>query len=655
MSQASNSMINCAAQSDENYFSDLLLSLWATQGAAFQKHHDLSTEQGREYFVYWLLTNGGALFPGISDEIQRDLIRCSHIYPYCDGPVTSTLLLRSILRFRTDVQLKGSVNSEERFRSAWQWFLHGGFRDYGLPNGLPVISGVDLFECKFFESNGFKTVIPQVATFLFRIHNDYVKNIKKPYYIYSWYYHTGIWALSSLHNPFGDTVLAALAAKREERPLPDGVSPWASWFYDANLIADQFELLDSEQVEDQNIEGWWREFGIHLYCEANARLSTLLPELSLKPVVVQNSTETAPQIALVGYPKGEFGIGEDIRLLRQSLESVGLESTAFRVPGTIVAREGINEPCLDIAVLSSGVKTVFYAMPAFDTLMLYARNGRSNFPDAKKIGFWQWELEKFPREARFAFNLIDEVWCHSAHSENSFRVESNKPVYRVPLPVSVPVTSKANRSDYGLPEDSFVFFTSFDGASYISRKNPLATIEAFQRAFPKSERNVVLLIKVMNQQMSSIWRECMGRIASDSRIRVINQVMDRIEYYRLLQSIDAVISLHRAEGFGRLMAEAMAYSIPVIASGYSGNMDFMNDDNSWLVPGELVPLFSGDYPFHNGQRWFSADVDVASKMLIECREDAAIRLSKAEKGRNTIESNYSIDACGKFYKKLMGY
>ncbi|MCJ9758968.1 glycosyltransferase, partial [Agrobacterium sp. SHOUNA12C] len=358
-------------------------------------------------------------------------------------------------------------------------------------------------------------------------------------------------------------------------------------------------------------------------------------------------------VSLVGYPRGEFGLGEDIRLLRASLNEVQIKPTVVNAPWTIMARQAIDEPSVEADVATFDGDVMIYVMPAFDTLTLLNKVGPSAFSARRKIGFWQWELERFPPPARMAMELVDEIWCHSEHSARAFRGATDKPVIRVPLPVMVPELPRVSRSNFGLEDDSFVVFTSFDGASSISRKNPLGAVLAFQSAFPReTHRKARLIVKAMNVHDDSLWRECMRKAAQDPRIIIRNTVMDRLEYYELLQCCDVVLSLHRAEGFGRLMAEAMALGIPVVASAYSGNMDFMNDKNSWLVSGETLPVLFGDYPFYQDQIWFEPDVGSAAEALRDCESNAEKRGQFIIAAKQTMD-RYSTQNCGREYLKLL--
>ncbi|MCM2458017.1 glycosyltransferase [Rhizobium sp. CG4] len=402
-------------------------------------------------------------------------------------------------------------------------------------------------------------------------------------------------------------------------------------------------------VED--IYHWWDETGHSAYgvMEFPYSPSEVLPVGSANVQTVEGGVS----ISLVGYPRGEFGLGEDIRLLRASLQTVGIQPDVIRVPWKITAREGISEPIIEADEAEFGSDVMIYVMPAFDTLTLLNKVGPRAFSARRKIGYWQWELSKFPETALMAFDLIDEIWCHSKHSAKAFRAATDKPVIEVPLPVKPPVIERVARSAFNLKEQSFVVFTSFDGASSISRKNPMAAILAFQKAFPRGEYpQMQLVVKAMNALDDGLWRDCVRKSYLDDRIQIKNEVLDRGAYYQLLACCDVVLSMHRAEGFGRLMAEAMAIGVPVIATGYSGNLDFMTQDNSWLISGQNCKLVPGDYPFYKGQEWMEPDIDEAAGALRDCYIDRAKRERFVTNAKETLE-RYSLQSCGEEYLKLL--
>ncbi|MGV1861478.1 glycosyltransferase family 4 protein, partial [Rhizobium rhizogenes] len=406
-----------------------------------------------------------------------------------------------------------------------------------------------------------------------------------------------------------------------------------------------------EKVSQVDFRKWWNHF-------ADTEYALKKRPVHDNPPAKDHSLPAEPEnrhtsIALAGYPRGEFGLGEDIRLLRASLQTVGVEPDVIRVPWKITAREGINEQITEADEADFGSDVMIYVMPAFDTLTLLNKVGTRAFSARRKIGYWQWELSKFPEPAMMAFDLVDEVWCHSEHSAKAFREATDKPVIRVPLPVQPPAFEHVARSTFNLNENSFIVFTSFDGASSISRKNPMAAILAFQKAFPRNTHpDVQLVVKAMNALDDGLWRDCVRKSYLDDRIHIRNEVLDRDAYYQLLACCDVVLSMHRAEGFGRLMAEAMAIGIPVISTGYSGNLDFMTQDNSWLIPGQICKLVPGDYSFYKGQEWMEPDIDKAAEALRDCLVNPAKRECLIANAKKTLD-RYSLQNCGKQYLALI--
>jgi len=421
---------------------------------------------------------------------------------------------------------------------------------------------------------------------------------------------------------------------------------------------DLQNAFDISQAADfRALREWWLKTGWLEYVRTGevsaARSAPIIRSEKIAETSLTRQLSERHPVSLVGYPRGEFGLGEDIRLLRNSLQTTGIEPNVIRAPWQIIARQTIEEPAQEADIATFDSEVMLYVMPAFDTLTLLNKVGLRAFTAKRKIGYWQWELDRFPDPAKIAFDLIDEIWCHSEHSARAFRSATDKPVVKVPLPVFVPEVEPVPRSTFGFSERNYIVFSSFDGASSISRKNPMGVILAFQQAFPTTKwPDARLVIKAMNTIDDALWRECQRKAALDNRIRIFDRVLGRNEYYELLQSCDVVLSMHRAEGFGRVMAEAMALEIPTVASGYSGNLDFMSEENSWLVPGVLLPLVPGDYPFYQGQEWLEPDIGEAAKALLDCFENWEKRARLVENAKATIEC-YSPVNCGRFYADLL--
>jgi hypothetical protein len=355
-------------------------------------------------------------------------------------------------------------------------------------------------------------------------------------------------------------------------------------------------------------------------------------------------------VNVIGYGRAEFGIGEDVRMVVKALTEVEIETAVPKIDLQIAARQN------DKTLLGNEVPRPVYqknliCMPAYEILRLMAGTQRDILDRRYNIGFCQWELSRIPDHLLCALDVLDEVWTASSFTMDAVRSVTNKPVIHMPMTVSLPrATKKWTRKDFSLPEQDFIYLTVLDGNSSLGRKNPLATVLAFLEAFPV-EKNIRLVIKAMNvSAYHSEWQRILGYAELDSRITLIAEVMKREQLLGLQSVCDCFVSLHRSEGFGRNIAEAMLLGKPVIVSDYSGNQDFTNKETSFLVSGNLISLKPGDYPFFNMQQWFEPNIDMASAMLKLCLEFPIIRQQRAIAGQALILEKFSPLRVGEAYK-----
>jgi len=314
---------------------------------------------------------------------------------------------------------------------------------------------------------------------------------------------------------------------------------------------------------------------------------------------------------LIGFAYGELGIGEDIRMAVAACEAAKIPYKIVNIsPG-----DDVRQNDLTLKERIEGVKEQtryainVFIMPGFDMVSrLFLRQGNEVFDGYYNIGWWPWELAVWPKAWDRAFDLVDEVWAGSQFSFEMYKASTNKPISLMPLAVSVANVKTLDRKHFNLPEDSYLFLYIFDFNSHLKRKNPEAAIEAFQKAFPmKSSKvkgkastpsKVGLVLKVMNTKLKDPkWLAFEKICVEDERIQIINQTLDREEILGLIQTCDAYVSPHRAEGFGRTLAEAMLLGKPVIATNYSGNAFYMEPTLTLPVDYDLVPAREGDYHF----------------------------------------------------------
>ena len=208
--------------------------------------------------------------------------------------------------------------------------------------------------------------------------------------------------------------------------------------------------------------------------------------------------------------------------------------------------------------------------------------GRARVRGRRIIGYWAWELPRLPDDWNASFRYVHEMWVPSTFTRDAVAAATDKPVHVVPHPIPDVAPTPNMRGKLGLPADALVVLNVFHLGSAFSRKNPLASVAAFRKAFGDA-RDRILAIKLINNGGPDARRELDAAIAGASNIRVIEGMLPEADMAGLMDAADIVISLHRSEGFGLVPAQAMALGKPVIATAWSGNLDFMRKDNSALV------------------------------------------------------------------------
>lgn len=345
----------------------------------------------------------------------------------------------------------------------------------------------------------------------------------------------------------------------------------------------------------------------------STRVATLAPMPSTRPY--------ANGVNIFGYFRGQFGLGESARMYARALLAAGYPVALIDID--IDLPHGLRDASLEGHIGTEACHAVNLIFVNPDYLrQAWASIGPARLEGRHTIACWFWELEKVPDDWRWAIDAVDELVVASAFVEEAFRRVTDKPILRVPLPISGGFDSGASRQDFGLSPDEFVFLTTFDFHSSIHRKNPFAAIAAFRKAFAVGRNDVRLLVKSSNgYRHTEQLRHLLSMAVEDPRIIVRDQVIDRSHMHALQRCADAYISLHRAEGFGLGLAECMAMGKPVIGTGWSGNLDFMTPENSALVKYTLIPVEPGEYPHAAGALWADADVGHAAEMMRRMVDD----------------------------------
>ena len=282
-----------------------------------------------------------------------------------------------------------------------------------------------------------------------------------------------------------------------------------------------------------------------------------------------------------------------------------------------------------------------------------SRPWQLRIPGSYRIGYWFWEFEQWPTEWNGALDLVDEIWVASDFVATGLRGKTGKPIRRIPPPLRLDIPEPLSRSTLNVRPDSFLFLFSFDFNSSVHRKNPLGTIRAFRTAFAGDERDVSLVIKCINgarypNEMALLQKE----IANNDRIRLIDMAMPRQEVLALLNTADCYVSLHRSEGFGLGLAESMYMGKPTIATAYSSNLDFMNNDNSCLVDCKIINVNPGEYYYSgtNPLAWADPDIEHAAALMRKLYDEPVFRNRIAARGQVEVRAMYDPSAIGSLFR-----
>ena len=346
-----------------------------------------------------------------------------------------------------------------------------------------------------------------------------------------------------------------------------------------------------------------------------------------------------------GYFNGEFGVGEFGRLVARAAIATSLPVT------TLVNRqtESRQDEEFDFTDSNALFSVTIGSVNADQFEAWLAEIPRELRAHSKFIGVWAWEIESFPEKFFPAFELVDEVWAISNFVRDSIKKQTKKEVHVFPAPISAPkVTEKLDRSLIGLRDGEVFNLFMFDYFSVFKRKNPLDLISAHILAFPEG-LGPKLVIKTLNGFRNQPQQDQLRKAALNrDDIIIVDAYVSREQLNSLLSECQVYISLHRSEGYGLTLAEAMALGKPVIATGYSGNMDFMNDKNSVLVPFELVHVGEDAFPYPKDSQWAQPDIEYAAKAIRTLSLDSNLRLNIGAKAFNDVTSVFTMQRAADF-------
>jgi glycosyltransferase involved in cell wall biosynthesis len=349
-------------------------------------------------------------------------------------------------------------------------------------------------------------------------------------------------------------------------------------------------------------------------------------------------------INVVGYLRSESGVGQAARAVVSALDAAGLAVLPVHPHDVPPSRQGTA--FATVAPEAAGFGTTLLCVTAYETPGFAASVPERFFAGRRTIGLWWWEVDVFPDFMRAGFEHVDEVWVGSEHIARAIGPWAGEiPVRVVRVPVVRAPATTLTRADLGLPAGP-VFLTVFGYYSSVARKNPAGAIEAFMRAFAPGE-GPTLVVKAIDHEAHPDEHAKLEELAArHPDVHLMPGYVDEARMHALVQHADAVVSLHRAEGFGFTPAEAMAVGKPVIATGYSGNLDYMHDENAFLVDGPLVPIGPEGAPYPAEGLWADPDLDQAATFMRLVVEQPEVARERGRRAERDMAERYSPAAAG---------
>ncbi len=351
---------------------------------------------------------------------------------------------------------------------------------------------------------------------------------------------------------------------------------------------------------------------------------------------------------LIGYIDAQLGLGQSLRGLALSMSQ---SAAHFNIYPFGVGVEGRRSDAYmpELYDLANAHAVNVIEVTADELPTVFEHVSKDHFDRSYNVLRTYWELAKAPEIWRPHLEAIDEIWAPNAFVAESFRGIFDRVITIIPPCVERPVPEMDGHGYFGLEKGRVHFLFSFDYYSFPQRKNPLAVVRAFRAAFPDMSERVGLIVKSTGAvgHFPEMKEELRAAARYDERIQLIEESLPRQEMLALMAAADCYVSLHRSEGFGFGMAEAMALGKSVIGTDYSGNTDFLTVETGYPVPYALRNVGPDEYVHTEGQVWADPDEAACAAAMRRVATNREEALAKALAGQRLIAERYSPPAVGR--------
>ena len=346
---------------------------------------------------------------------------------------------------------------------------------------------------------------------------------------------------------------------------------------------------------------------------------------------------------LIGYATSPLGLGEDLRSFAAMLDYLDIPFSVIDLPTESqkqvpVSWKNLSEQDFEVSVFFMSARTC----------LELARHHPKLFQEPKlKIGYFLWELPDFPEKQVKALRLVDHIWCPTKFVQSAFFEKTKKLILSIPLPV---ICHKPSGLDYRkklrIPQEAFVSLFIFDIHSTLNRKNPQATIAAFLEA-AKEDPEQYLILKINRSQGMKLSDHAW--LPKHPRIKYVTESLTPNQLADLYKAANCYLSLHRSEGFGRTLVEAMQHGLILISTDFSGPADYLSSQNALIVGWEKKIVHKGDYPDCETSWWSEPSILEASKHIKKAKGLKAAQRKRAKETGN----QFSVQALASKYKPIL--
>ncbi len=357
-------------------------------------------------------------------------------------------------------------------------------------------------------------------------------------------------------------------------------------------------------------------------------------------------------INLIGDVYADTGVGQGARVLAEALQASHIPFTVIPTGQSVrEKREAGNGFCWEGHI---GSRALYHINVIYINIDKWAKelpslpceilSGRYN------VAYWAWELETIPAKWKPCLQTVDEVWMLSEFSCNSLRKYTDKAVVKIPPYINIHVPVKYDRKHFALPEECFLFLTMLDVRSISERKNPQGVIRAFKTAFSAEEANrdkIGLILKIGHVDGEKVIERYRKELKDYTYIYFITDSLRREEVESLIAQSDVLVSLHRSEGFGLPVAEAMYLGTPVITTGWSATTEFTDSGNACVVDYDMIILEKQIGNYEKGNRWADADIGQAAEYMRRLWQEPQYYSEHKERAMSFVREHFNEKMIGK--------